>query len=167
MKNFKSLDKRKPYEVEQDILKSWGGVQKIYERQVECHKEDPTFVFYDGPAFANGFPGLHHMISKNLKDIVCKYHAMTGNKVLRKVGWDTHGLPIENHVEKKLGLKTKKDIEELGIEKFNKACHDSVRENEAAFTNLTNKMGQFIDVEHPYLTYKNEYIETEWWILKK
>ena len=167
MKNFKSLDKRKPYEVEQDILKSWGGVQKIYERQVECHKDDPTFVFYDGPAFANGFPGLHHMISKNLKDIVCKYHAMNGYKVLRKVGWDTHGLPIENHVEKKLGLKTKKDIEALGIEKFNKACHDSVRENEAAFTNLTNKMGQFIDVEHPYLTYKNEYIETEWWILKQ
>ena len=167
MKDFKSLDERKPYEVEQDILKSWGGVQGIYEKSVEVHKDDPTFVFYDGPAFANGFPGLHHMIAKNLKDTICKYHVMNGHKVLRKVGWDTHGLPIENHVEKKLGLKTKKDIEALGIEKFNQACRESVGENEAAFTNLTNKMGQFIDVEHPYLTYKNEYIETEWWILKQ
>ena len=167
MKDFKNLDKREPYLVEQDILKSWHGVQGIYEKTVQSHEKDPNFVFYDGPAFANGFPGLHHMIAKNLKDTVCKYHVMTGHKVLRKVGWDTHGLPIENHVEKKLGLKTKKDIEELGIEKFNQACHDSVRENEAAFTDLTNKMGQFIDVEHPYLTYKNEYIETEWWILKQ
>ena len=167
MKNFKALDKRRPYDVEQDILNSWGGVQGIYEKTVAVHEKDPNFVFYDGPAFANGFPGLHHMIAKNLKDTICKYHVMTGHKVLRKVGWDTHGLPIENHVEKKLGLKTKKDIEALGIEKFNQTCRESVRENEAAFTDLTSKMGQFIDIEHPYLTYKNEYIETEWWILKQ
>ena len=167
MKNFKALDKRRPYDVEQDILNSWGGVQGIYEKTVAVHEKDPNFIFYDGPAFANGFPGLHHMIAKNLKDTICKYHVMTGHKVLRKVGWDTHGLPIENHVEKKLGLKTKKDIEALGIEKFNQTCRESVRENEAAFTDLTSKMGQFIDIEHPYLTYKNEYIETEWWILKQ
>ncbi len=167
MKNFKALDKRRPYDVEQDILNSWGGVQGIYEKTVAVHEKDSNFVFYDGPAFANGFPGLHHMIAKNLKDTICKYHVMTGHKVLRKVGWDTHGLPIENHVEKKLGLKTKKDIEALGIEKFNQTCRESVRENEAAFTDLTSKMGQFIDIEHPYLTYKNEYIETEWWILKQ
>ena len=167
MKNFKALDKRRPYDVEQDILNSWGGVQGIYKKTVAVHEKDPNFVFYDGPAFANGFPGLHHMIAKNLKDTICKYHVMTGHKVLRKVGWDTHGLPIENHVEKKLGLKTKKDIEALGIEKFNQTCRESVRENEAAFTDLTSKMGQFIDIEHPYLTYKNEYIETEWWILKQ
>ena len=167
MKNFKALDKRRPYDVEQDILNSWGGVQGIYEKTVAVHEKDSNFVFYDGPAFANGFPGLHHMIAKNLKDTICKYHVMTRHKVLRKVGWDTHGLPIENHVEKKLGLKTKKDIEALGIEKFNQTCRESVRENEAAFTDLTSKMGQFIDIEHPYLTYKNEYIETEWWILKQ
>ena len=167
MKNFKALDKRRPYDVEQDILNSWGGVQGIYEKTVAVHEKDSNFVFYDGPAFANGFPGLHHMIAKNLKDTICKYHVMTGHKVLRKVGWDTHGLPIENHVEKKLGLKTKKDIEALGIEKFNQTCRESVRENEAAFTDLTSKMGQFIDIEHPYVTYKNEYIETEWWILKQ
>ncbi len=167
MKNFKELDKRSYEEVEKDILTSWGEVQKINERQIENRKDSPNFVFYDGPAFANGFPGLHHMVAKNLKDAICKYKVMKGYKVIRKVGWDTHGLPIENHVEKKLGISSKKEIEALGIDKFNLECRKSVRENEDAFTDLTNKMGQFIDVEHPYLTYKNEYIETEWWILKK
>lgn len=167
MKNFKELDKRNYSEVEQDILDSWGGINEINRRQIEKHKDDDYFVFYDGPAFANGFPGLHHMVAKNLKDAICKYHAMKGKKVIRKVGWDTHGLPIENHVEKKLGISSKKEIEELGIEKFNDECRKSVRENEDAFVNLTSKMGQFIDTENPYLTFKNDYIETEWWILKK
>lgn len=167
MKNFKNLDKRPVSVVENDILESWGGVVNILNRQNEVHKDNDNFVFYDGPAFANGFPGLHHMVAKNLKDSICKYQAMNGKKVLRKVGWDTHGLPIENHVEKKLGISSKKEILELGVDKFNQECRNSVSENEAAFTRLTSKMGQFIDVDHPYLTYKNEYIETEWWILKK
>ena len=167
MKNFKELDKRSTEEVEKDILTSWHGTMGIMKRQEEVRKSSENFVFYDGPAFANGFPGLHHMIAKNLKDAICKYHVMKGKQVVRKVGWDTHGLPIENHVEKKLGISSKKEIEELGIEKFNEECRKSVRENEDAFVNLTNKMGQFIDTENPYLTYKNEYIETEWWILKK
>lgn len=167
MKNFKELDKRDYSVVENEILESWGGINKITERQIENRRNNDYFVFYDGPAFANGFPGLHHMVAKNLKDAICKYKAMKGYKVIRKVGWDTHGLPVENHVEKKLGISSKKEIEELGIDKFNQECRSSVRENEAAFTDLTRKMGQFIDVENPYLTYKNEYIETEWWILKK
>ena len=167
MKEFKSLDKRETSVVEKSILESWGGVQGIYEKTLESNEDKNTFVFYDGPAFANGFPGLHHMVSKNLKDIVCKYHSMKGNKVVRKIGWDTHGLPIENHVEKKLGLQSKKEIESYGIDNFNQKCRESVRENESAFVDLTNKMGQFIDTENPYLTFKNEYIETEWWILKK
>ncbi len=167
MKNFKELDKRSYPEVEKDILDSWGGVNEINKRQIENRRDKETFVFYDGPAFANGFPGLHHMVAKNLKDAICKYKVMKGYKVIRKVGWDTHGLPIENHVEKKLGISSKKEIEALGVDKFNEECRKSVRENEDAFTDLTNKMGQFIDVDNPYLTYKNEYIETEWWILKK
>ena len=167
MKNFKELDKRSYPEVEKDIHDSWGGVNEINKKQIENRKDSDTFVFYDGPAFANGFPGLHHMVAKNLKDAICKYRVMKGYKVIRKVGWDTHGLPIENHVEKKLGISSKKEIESLGIDKFNQECRKSVRENEDAFTDLTNKMGQFIDVLNPYLTYKNEYIETEWWILKK
>lgn len=167
MKQFKELDKRGASEVEKEILNSWGNINQITNRQNEIHSSCENFVFYDGPAFANGFPGLHHMVAKNLKDAICKYQVMKGHKVIRKVGWDTHGLPIENHVEKKLGISSKKEIESLGIDKFNEECRKSVRENEAAFTDLTSKMGQFIDVEHPYLTYKNEYIETEWWILKK
>ena len=164
---FKELSKKKVSEVEEEILKSWNGINEITKKQNELRKNDKTFVFYDGPAFANGFPGLHHMVAKNLKDAICKYHVMNGEKVLRKVGWDTHGLPVENHVEKLLGISSKKDIEEMGVDKFNEACRKSVRENEAAFTDLTSKMGQFIDTDNPYLTFKNEYIETEWWILKK
>ena len=167
MKNFKELDKRKVSVVEDSISESWKNINAMHDAQVEKNKDNETFVFYDGPAFANGFPGLHHMVSKNLKDCVTKYHVMNGKKVIRKIGWDTHGLPIENHVEKKLGLSSKKDIETLGVDKFNEECRKSVRENEDAFTRLTSKMGQFFDVEDPYLTYKNEYIETEWWILKQ
>lgn len=167
MKNFKELDKRNVDEVEESILESWGSVNEMYNKQVEERKDSETFVFYDGPAFANGFPGLHHMVSKNLKDTITKYHVMNGKKVIRKIGWDTHGLPIENHVEKKLGISSKKEIEKLGVEKFNQECRNSVRANEDAFTRLTSKMGQFFDVEHPYLTYKNDYIETEWWILSE
>ena len=167
MKNFKALDKRSSYEVEQDILKSWGGVQGIYEKTVEAHKNDPTFVFYDGPATANGHPGLHHMMAKFLKDTFCKYHTMKGCKVLRKIGWDTHGLPVELQVEKELGFHNKSDIENYGIEAFNQKCRESVWKNEESFARLTNTMGQFIDLKNPYITYNNDYIETEWWILKK
>ena len=164
MKKFKELSKDSYIENEKKYIDFWNKID-ILNKSID--KGDKYWVFYDGPAFANGFPGLHHMVAKNLKDIVCKYKTMQGYKVIRKIGWDTHGLPIENHVEKKMGFKTKKDIEAFGIENFNKECRKSVRENEAAFTDLTHKMGQFIDTENPYLTYKNEYIETEWWILKK
>lgn len=164
---FKELDKRPVNEVEDSISKSWKSINAMHDAQVKLRENNDTFVFYDGPAFANGFPGLHHMVAKNLKDTITKYHVMNGKKVIRKIGWDTHGLPIENHVEKKLNISSKKEIEALGVDKFNEECRKSVRENEDAFTNLTSKMGQFFDVENPYLTYKNEYIETEWWILKE
>ena len=167
MKKFKELDKRKVSEVESSISESWESINKMHDLQNEKNKDNETFVFYDGPAFANGFPGLHHIVSKNLKDCVTKYHVMNGKKVIRKIGWDTHGLPIENHVEKKIGISSKKEIEALGVDKFNEECRKSVRANEDAFTRLTSKMGQFFDVEDPYLTYKNDYIETEWWILKQ
>ena len=164
MKQFKELSKESYANNEQKYVDYWKEINVL---QKSIDKGKKHWVFYDGPAFANGFPGLHHMVAKNLKDIVCKYQTMKGYKVVRKIGWDTHGLPIENHVEKKLGFKSKKEIEEFGIENFNKECRKSVRENEDAFTDLTHKMGQFIDTDNPYLTYKNDYIETEWWILKK
>ena len=166
MEKFKSLSKENTYEVEQKILKEWQNVN-ILEKTIENRKNCKNFVFYDGPATANGMPGLHHMMAKFLKDSFCKYKTMQGYRVLRKVGWDTHGLPVELQVEKELGFTGKKDIEKYGIKEFNQKCKESVWKKESAFSDLTNKMGQFIDLEHPYVTYDNKYIETEWWILKK
>ena len=107
------------------------------------------------------------MLAKFLKDTFCKYKTMKGYKVNRKIGWDTHGLPVELEVEKELGFTSKSDIEKYGIDKFNQKCRESVMRNEKLFSDLTTKMGQFIDLKNPYVTYHNSYIETEWWILKK
>ena len=161
---FKELKKEKVEDVEASFSKYWQE-KDILNKSIE--NKDKYFVFYDGPATANGMPGLHHMVAKFLKDAFCKYKTMQGYKVLRKVGWDTHGLPVEVQVEKQLGFNGKKDIEKYGIEKFNAECRKTVWANEKAFSDLTTKMGQFIDLEHPYVTYDNSYIETEWWILKK
>ena len=165
-KVFKELSKKPQYETEQEILKNWNE-QDILNKTIENRKDDKSFVFYDGPATANGMPGIHHMVSKLIKDVFCKYQTMKGHKVLRKIGWDTHGLPVEVQVEKDLGFEGKKDIEKYGIEPFNKKCRETVWKNEAAFERLTKDMGQFIDTKNRYITYDNDYIETEWWILKK
>ena len=163
---FAELDKEKNVIVEEKISKNWQKMN-ILEKTIENRKNNKEFVFYDGPATANGMPGIHHMLAKLLKDVFCKYKTMQKYKVLRKVGWDTHGLPVEVQVEKELGFQGKNDIEKYGIEKFNKKCRESVWKNELAFKDFTVKMGQFIDLDHPYITYENSYIETEWWILKK
>lgn len=161
---FKELSKEKVSRVEDEINENWKRMD-ILDKCIEGRTKD--FVFYDGPATANGMPGLHHMVAKFLKDAFCKYHTMKGERVLRKIGWDTHGLPVEVQVEKKLGFKDKTDIEKFGIKEFNEECRKTVWENEKAFADLTTKMGQFIDLENRYITYDNNYIETEWWILKK
>ena len=161
---FKELSKEKVSRVEDNINENWKKMD-ILDKCIDGKYK--TYVFYDGPATANGMPGLHHMVAKFLKDAFCKYHTMKGEKVLRKIGWDTHGLPVEVQVEKKLGFKDKTDIEKYGIKEFNEECRKTVWENEKAFADLTTKMGQFIDLENRYITYDNNYIETEWWILKK
>ena len=166
MKDFKELDKRVVHEVETSILNEWKK-QDILNKTIDNRKKSSDWVFYDGPATANGMPGLHHMVAKFLKDSFCKYQTMKGNRVLRKIGWDTHGLPVEVNVEKKLGFSGKNDIEKYGIKEFNKLCKETVWENEEAFRRLTDEMGQFIDLDNRYITYDNNYIETEWWILKK
>ena len=163
---YKELDKRQVHEVEESILETWKK-QDILNKTIENRKNRDNWVFYDGPATANGMPGLHHMVAKFLKDSFCKYQTMKGNRVLRKVGWDTHGLPVEVNVEKKLGFTGKNDIEKYGIKEFNELCKKTVWENEEAFRRLTEEMGQFIDLDNRYITYDNNYIETEWWILKK
>lgn len=163
---FNELSKEKTSKIESKIAENWKSID-ILNKTIQNREGKKDFVFYDGPATANGMPGIHHMLSKMLKDTFCKYKTMTGYRVLRKIGWDTHGLPVELQVEKALGFKSKTDIEEYGIEAFNKKCRESVWVNEASFRELTEKMGQFIDLEHPYVTYHNDYIETGWWILKK
>ena len=164
---FKELDKRSVSEVEKSILDSWGGTSKINDKQTQLRKGNENYVFYDGPATANGMPGVHHILAKLLKDTVVKYKNMKGYYTYRKVGWDTHGLPVEVQVEKELGFSGKTDIEKYGIKEFNQKCRESVWKNEKAFRDFTEELGQFIDIEHPYITYDNNYIETEWWILKK
>ena len=163
---FEKLTQGTNEEIEKKFIEYWDEID-ILKRSIETRDEANKFVFYDGPATANGHPGLHHMLAKFLKDTFCKYKTMQGYQVYRKVGWDTHGLPVELQVEKELGFSGKGDIEKYGIEEFNQKCRESVWKNEKSFSDLTKKMGQFIDLEHPYVTYNNDYIETEWWILKK
>lgn len=161
---FKELSKEKIHVAEEKRMQHFLD-DHILQKSID--NREKYFVFYDGPATANGMPGIHHMLAKLLKDSICKYKTMQGYKVIRKVGWDTHGLPVEVQVEKELGFSGKNDIEKYGIKEFNEKCRESVWKNEKAFRDFTNKMGQFIDLEDPYITYQNDYIETEWWILKK
>ena len=130
---FKELDKRSVSVVEDSIRESWGGINKITDKQTDNRNGHENFVFYDGPATANGMPGVHHILAKLLKDTVGKYKSMQGYRVVRKVGWDTHGLPVEVQVEKELGFDGKKDIEKYGIKEFNQKCRESVWKNEKAF----------------------------------
>ena len=166
MRKFEELSRKGNYETEQEILKKWKK-EDILNKTIENRKNEENFVFYDGPATANGMPGVHHILAKLLKDVFCKYETMKGKKVLRKIGWDTHGLPVEVQVEKELNFDGKKDIEKYGIKPFNEKCREAVWKNEKAFTRLTEDLGQFIDTKNCYITYDNNYIETEWWILKK
>lgn len=164
MKNFKELDKRNVHEVETSILNEWKKMD-ILNKTIEARKKD--WVFYDGPIYANAKPGIHHVLAKAIKDSFCKYKTMQGYRVLRKIGLDTHGLPIEVNVEKKLGFKTKADIEAFGVENFCKECNKATALNIDEINLVTDMMGQFIDCEHPYITCSNEFIESEWWILKE
>ena len=161
---FKKLQKGDTKKIE-DTYTSFWQKENILQKSID--QRNKNFVFYDGPATANGMPGVHHMLAKLLKDTFCKYKTMQGYKVVRKVGWDTHGLPVELAVEKQLGFTSKQDIEKYGIKEFNVKCKEDVMKNEKAFRKLTTDMGQFIDLDNPYITYDNNYIETEWWILKK
>ena len=163
---FKKLKQGTINEIEKKYGERWEK-EKIFEKSIKNRKGHDNYVFYDGPATANGMPGIHHMMAKLIKDTVCKYKTMDGYRVVRKVGWDTHGLPVELQVEKELKFTGKGDIEKYGIKEFNQKCRESVWKNEEYFTKFTKEMGQFIDLEHPYVTYDNNYIETEWWILKK
>ena len=163
---FKKLDKRENYLVEKDILAKWKE-ENILEKTIDNRKGCKDFVFYDGPIYANAKPGIHHVLAKTIKDSFCKYKIMKGYRVLRKIGLDTHGLPIEVNVEKKLGFKSKADIEKFGVENFCVECNKATATNIDEINKVTDMMGQFIDCENPYITCTNDYIESEWYIIKQ
>ncbi|MBX9783938.1 MAG: isoleucine--tRNA ligase [Chitinophagaceae bacterium] len=152
--------------IEQEILAKWDAEQ-AFEKSIEVREGAVPFVFYEGPPSANGMPGIHHVISRTLKDLVCRYKTMKGFKVSRKGGWDTHGLPIELGVEKELGI-TKEDIgKKITVEEYNQKCREAVLRFKDKWDDITKKMGYWVDLNDPYITFKNEYIETLWWLLKQ
>ncbi|HET9057759.1 MAG TPA: class I tRNA ligase family protein, partial [Chitinophagaceae bacterium] len=151
---------------EQEILARWTENQ-AFEKSVSLREGAKPFVFYEGPPSANGMPGIHHVISRTLKDLVCRYKSMKGYQVKRKGGWDTHGLPIELGVEKELGI-TKEDIgKKISVEEYNQKCREAVLRFKDKWDELTRKMGYWVDLNDPYITFKNEYIETLWWLLSE
>jgi isoleucyl-tRNA synthetase len=152
--------------IEQEYLKKWAEEQ-TFEESVDQREGSEPFVFYEGPPSANGLPGIHHVISRTLKDLVCRYKTMQGFQVRRKAGWDTHGLPVELGVEKELGI-TKEDIgTKITVEEYNKKCREAVMRYKDKWDDLTIKMGYWVDLSDPYITFDNKYIETLWWALKQ
>ncbi|NLA45059.1 MAG: class I tRNA ligase family protein, partial [Candidatus Cloacimonetes bacterium] len=162
---YKNIDlKATPQDLGESIRQYWKQ-HNLLHKSVAFREGAPNFIFYEGPPTANGTPGIHHVMARTLKDVVCRYKTMTGFQVKRKAGWDTHGLPVEIEVEKQLGLESKKAIEDYGIEKFCQACKESVWNYLDLWTQMTELMGYWIDLEHPYVTMHNEYIESVWYIL--
>ncbi len=162
---FKKLPSNVHYpDLEAKILAFWKE-NKIFERSVQERPKDNPFIFYEGPPTANGAPGVHHVISRAIKDLICRYKTMQGFRVERKAGWDTHGLPVEIEVEKALNLDSKEKIIDYGVDKFNKQCRESVWKYKQEWDNLTERIGYWIDLDDPYITYTNNYIESVWWIL--
>ncbi|MEP6746422.1 MAG: isoleucine--tRNA ligase [Bacteroidota bacterium] len=152
--------------MEQETLAAWER-DRAFEKSIELREGATPFVFYEGPPSANGLPGIHHVISRTLKDLVCRYKTMKGFQVKRKGGWDTHGLPIELGVEKELGI-TKEDIgKKISVEQYNRKCREAVLRYKDKWDDITKKMGYWVDLENPYVTFKNDYIETLWWILSE
>lgn len=152
--------------IEKEILEKWEAEQ-AFKKSVSLREGAKPFVFYEGPPSANGMPGIHHVISRTLKDIVCRYKTMKGFQVKRKGGWDTHGLPVELGVEKELGI-TKEDIgKKISVEDYNKKCREAVLRYKDKWDELTKRIGYWVDLDHPYITFNNDYIETLWWLLKQ
>jgi isoleucyl-tRNA synthetase len=152
--------------LEDSILEFWEK-KDIFKKSLNLRRNAPRYIFYEGPPTANGLPHAGHALARTVKDIVCRYHSMKGYLVERKAGWDTHGLPVELDVEKQLGLESKEQIENYGIENFNNKCKESVFRFKAEWDEFTRKLGYWLDLENPYITYTNNYIETVWWLLKK
>ncbi|HET7313015.1 isoleucine--tRNA ligase, partial [Salinisphaera sp.] len=148
-------------------IRRWWDEAGVFEASTAARADGPTFTFYEGPPTANGRPGIHHVLGRTIKDAFCRYKTMRGYRVDRKAGWDTHGLPVEIEVEKELGLKSREDIEAYGIAAYNAACRESVLRYKSQWDELTRRIGFWADLDAPYVTFSNEYIESVWWLLKQ
>ncbi|MDF2934088.1 MAG: isoleucine-tRNA ligase [Chryseobacterium sp.] len=166
MSQFKEYKNLNLIDVAENVSEFWKA-NDTFAKSVETRHGNPEFVFYEGPPSANGMPGIHHVMARALKDIFCRYQTQNGKQVFRKAGWDTHGLPVELGVEKELGI-TKEDIgKKISIEDYNKACREAVMRYTDVWNHLTEKIGYWVDLEDPYITYKSKYMETVWWLLKQ
>lgn len=163
---IKNLSEKPIAELQMEQADRWEK-EDLLGKCISTREGMPSFIFYEGPPTANGRPGIHHVIARTLKDSVCRYKTMRGYAVKRKAGWDTHGLPVEIEVEKQLGMSGKQDIEKYGIKEFNEKCKESVFTYESMWRDMTKRMGYLIDMDHPYITLNNDYIETLWWIIKE
>lgn len=166
MKAFKEHDGLNLPNIAQQVLEKWRA-EKTFEASINSREGKPTYVFYEGPPSANGMPGIHHVMGRTIKDLFCRYKTQKGFQVNRKAGWDTHGLPVELGVEKELGI-TKEDIgKSITIEEYNKACREAVMRYTDVWNDVTEKMGYWVDMSDPYVTYENNYIESVWWLLSQ
>ena len=164
---YRELPEKLSYpELEQEILKFWKD-EGIFDKSIKMREGAKDYTFYEGPPTANGRPGIHHVMARTVKDMVCRYRTMKGFQVHRKAGWDTHGLPVEIEIEKKLGFKTKDEVLKYGIDKFNKECRESVFKYMDVWEEMTERIGYWVDMKHPYITCENDYIESIWWSLKE
>ena len=165
-KNYKTYDQLSLSSIDREVLELWKR-EDPFEASLKWREGAPRFIFYEGPPSANGMPGIHHVMARTIKDIICRYKTMKGFLVDRKAGWDTHGLPVEIGVEKKLGI-TKADIgTKISVDEYNEACRKEVMKYTAEWRKLTSEMGYWVDLDHPYITYDNRYIETLWYLLKQ
>src|SRR5574341_2670386 len=164
---FQPVDNRQSFpKMEEEVLRFWKD-NDISRKSVEQRPEDKLYVFYEGPPTANGAPGVHRVLARAFKDLFPRYKTMSGYRVPRKGGWDTHGLPVELQVERELGLKSKPDIEQFGIEEFNRRCRESVFRYVKEWEVLTERIGFWVDLENAYVTYDNAYMESVWWAVKQ
>ena len=166
MKHFNEYKQLNLAEVSKEILQQWEK-EDLFHKSIETREGNPSFLFFEGPPSANGMPGIHHVMARTIKDTFCRFKTMQGYQVKRKAGWDTHGLPVELGVEKLLGI-TKEDIgKKISVDEYNAACRREVMKYTQEWTNLTKQMGYWVDLDNPYITYDNKFIETLWWLLKE
>src|SRR5690349_4068958 len=167
MSGFEPVDPKQSFpELEERVLARWRE-EDVFARSLEARADAPVWSFYEGPPTANGRPGSHHVLARVFKDVYPRYKTMCGYRVPRKAGWDCHGLPVELEVEKQLGISSKQEIEEFGIAEFNRRCRESVFEYVGDWNRLTERIGFWIDLDDPYVTLDDDYIESVWWSLKK